>query len=125
MTLIQENGRADWVNNKDHLRILYSIAKVHMEKNMLEFIPAQKSDKHTFIIAEKFSLAIGESVDVGKVSGQLWFQFDATDLANQITDQFMNRLRIALEVGLINTKVFTDMMSRVKSSGTTLSGVLS
>lgn len=120
MTLIQENGKADWVNNEDHLRILYSITKVHMERNKLEFIPAQKSGKHTFIIAEKFSLAIGENVDVGKVSGQLWFQFDATDLANQITDQFMNRLRIALEVGLINTKVFTDMMSRVKSSGVLL-----
>jgi len=114
MALIQENGSADWANNPDHLRILYSITKVHIKENNLKYIPVQEEDHHLGEIADKFSISVGEDIKASKIAWQLYFPFDSANLIGHITDQFMAKLRIGLEVGLIDKDIFRGMLKNVK-----------
>lgn len=112
MTLIQENGRADWFNNPQYLRILYSIMKVYMQQMNLDEIPYGKV-QHLTVIASRFSSAIGENISPAQVDTVSYLPFDASEPWKTFTPSSLLRLQIGIEVGLLNTNFIRKQLKRI------------
>jgi len=101
---IKVNGRINWKENPQLLRIVYSIMKYYMIENDHINIPCQQNKEEVIMCAKVLSMITGEEITSGQVGAQLWLQADR----GSFTKGNFRNIKMAIETELLCENNFSE-----------------